>query len=204
MEKIRKPRWDGLPPEKKKRVQRETANDQSKRHRAWLKSLSPEALEEYRSNQRWKKEERQRERERKEKEKAHKILVQRELSVLQFMLSNGLLYYHHSQADSLEHRVKEAIEQAKEGQTQVYDPYIWNRQGEGNNYLPLCQFGKIWIHDQFDSIYDVPLDGTWQFYGYDSGERGLGAFHRISAHETGNPPYVPRVQPGGIPQITAR
>lgn len=204
MEKVlAKKGWDELSPEEKRTRRRESANAASKAHRAWLKSLSPEALKEYRDNNRWRKEERARERARKEEEKKHKELIARELTILHYMKDLGLLYYHHSEADNLEKRIEEAIKMVNEGQVQEYNPYVWNHQGEGNNYMPICQFGKLWRHNQFETIYDVPLDGTWIFYGYDSGERGLGAFHRISAHKVGNPPYVPGVKPGGLPQITA-
>jgi len=203
MGKITNSMWDILTPEEKKTRQRESANRSARGHRTYLKSLSPEALAEYRENQRWRKEERAIAKAQKEKEKAHKIRVQRELAVLQFMLRTGILYYHHGEAESMRLRVVRAIGKVCEGLVEEYDPYIWNHQGEGNNYMPFCQFGKIWRHEQFPSIYDVPLDGTWIFYGYDSGERGLGAFHRISAHKAGNPPYPPKVDPGGFPPITA-
>ncbi len=200
---LMKEKWGELSPDEKKARQKESANAASRSHRAYLKTLSPEALAEYKDNQRWKKEERARERARKEEEKKHKALIARELSVLEFMKRTGFYYYHHGAVDNIEDLVERAIKRVKEGEWQEYNLYAWLHQIDKSNYMSICQFGKLWRHSEFDSIYDVPLDGSWLFYSYDSGERGAGAFHRISAYKKDEKPKLPFVNPGGFPPITA-
>ena len=182
-------------PEELAAHRRAMTNRMNKGHRDYLNSLSPEALAEYKSNQKWAREERQRVKEEKEKVKAQKLLNNRELLILMYMSKTGLLYYHHSETDDLEKSIREAIDE--------YHPYIWNYNKDKSSYMSVSLMGRLWRHSEFETIYDVPLDGTWIFYGYDAGERGSGAFQRISVHPAGKPPYVPKVNPGGFPQITA-
>jgi hypothetical protein len=149
----------------------------------------------------------------------------KEMRILKFQLRNGLEYYHHSTSNSVKDSVKNAINilsgirkeyLAKKKEIDdpycdivprrahlMYDPYVWNRLGEGKNYLPLCQHGSLWSHSEFETIYDVPLDGTYQFYIYDSGERGLGSFNRITCKRVEEKTEIPVVNPGAMPPITA-
>jgi len=197
-------RMKDVPPEEIDAHKRAMTNRMSQSHRDYLKSLSPEALAEYKSNQKWAREERQRVKEEKARVKAQQVLNERELAILGYMVKSGTFYYHHGEADNMHPEIIKAMTYVMENKKHTeYNSYIWNYQGEGNNDMSVSLFGKLWRHSDFETIYDVPLDGTWIFYGYDSGERGSGSFHRMSAHPAGKPPYVPKVNPGGLPQITA-
>jgi len=119
------------------------------------------------------------EKERKLYEKTEKQNIKRELSVLKFMQKNDVKYYHHSTEDSMLKKINEHIEAIKNGSRWcIYDPYIWNYQGEGNNYTSRCLLGNLWYSiSGFESIYDVPLDGTYKFFITDSGQRGCGSYN---------------------------
>jgi hypothetical protein len=159
----------------------------------------------------------------KERIREVKIQYKRELSILNYMLKNDVLYYHHNKSESMRHTIEKTIALLKESYEELkpylqevtnpwdfgikdihtkYHPYVWNRLGEGNNYLPLCHFENLFNSNTFKSIYDVPLDGTYEFYIYDSGERGLGAFHYITCKRIENKIHIPFVNPGALPQIT--
>jgi hypothetical protein len=137
-------------------------------------------------------------REQARKDREHKRLVNRELKVLKFMKKTGILYYHHNKVDSWANSIKSIIEKVKEEKR--YYNWEWNT-GE---YVPACHIGCRFRSDEFDSIYDVPLDGSYIFQAYDSGERGLGAKDRLTAVKVEEKPYVPYVNPGAIIPITAK
>jgi hypothetical protein len=168
-----------------------------------MKSLTPEQREERKRNIQYDRERRKEEKEEKARERQRKLDCKRELAVLKFMLSTDVLHHHHGQKDSTIKQIKEQIALVKETGTHVkYDPYIWNYQGEGKNTLPRCQFGQIWSSSEFESIYDVPLDGTYRFHSYDSGQRGLGSFNYITATKVLEEVKVSYVNPGAIIPIT--
>ena len=60
----------------------------------------------------------------------------------------------------------------------------------------------LFSSDEFESIYDVPLDGSYIFSIFDSGQRGLGSFNYIRVTKTENEIIVPYVNPGAFPPIT--
>jgi hypothetical protein len=80
---------------------KEYAKQYAKHHRDWLKSLSPEALKEYKQNKIYDKERREDERKRKAEEKVHKSNVKRELTLLKYMLKHDVSYFHHGKEDSM-------------------------------------------------------------------------------------------------------
>jgi len=175
----------------------------AKMRRDYLKTLSPEALAEKKYFAKVDKENRQYEKEAKAKAKVQKAEVKKALLVLKFMLKSDVLYHHHGYSDSLKETIKRAITKLKDsGCATEYNPYIWNYQGEGNNRMPICQLGNI-FSGKFDCIYDVPLDGSYKFEVYDSGQRGLGSFDRITAIEVEQDFKAPHVNPGGFPPTTA-
>lgn len=183
----------------------------AKQRREYIKSLSPEELAEIKQNRIYDKQRREEERDQKDQIKKLKGLAKRELAVLQFMLKTDVLRHHHGQADSQKKKIQAAIEAVKRNVIErlgeawcKYDPYIWNYQGEGNNYNSRCHLDCLFSRALgFNSIYDVPLDGTYIFYCYDSGMRGLGTFDWISVKKVEDFPNVPKVNPGAFPPITA-
>jgi hypothetical protein len=180
---------------------KEYKRQQAKASRDYIKSIGREEYERQREHRKWEREYAKRERE------ANRDLrgkLKREKEVLTFMLKNDVLYYHHNRSESMMEDIEKALNKVKiDKKHQEYDPYIWNRQGEGNNYIPLCQFGNIFSNvDGFGSIYEVPLDGTYKFYIYDSGQRGLGSFNYITAKKVEQELKVPHVNSGGFPPIT--
>jgi len=140
------------------------------------------------------------EKEEKRLEKERKKNVKRELAVLLFMKKNDVKYYHHGRADSLLSEINEHITclKSKKASWNVYDPYIWNYQGEGKNYTSRCLLGNLWNDSIFPTIYDVPLDGTYIFAVTDSGSRGLGSYNYIKAVPIEEDVHVPKVNPGGF------
>jgi hypothetical protein len=183
---------------------KEYAKQYAKHHRDWLKSLSPEALKEYKQNKIYDKERREDERKRKAEEKVHKSNVKRELTLLKYMLKHDVSYFHHGKEDSMKTSIQKQISYLQERNAyREYDPYIWNRQGEGKNYNPLSHLGCLFSSNEFKDIYEVPLDGTYKFHIYDSGERGLGSFNRITATKIEQEVNVPYVNPGAMFPITA-
>lgn len=125
----------------------------------------------------------------------------RELKLLKFMLKTDVLEHHHGEQDSSVKTIKSRIERIKErNEYTEYDPYGWNW---GLSYPGLSLLGCRWSSSFFESIYDVPLDGSYIFYIYDSGERGSGSKNRMTAKKVDVAPYVPYVNPGAIIPITA-
>jgi hypothetical protein len=148
----------------------------------YIARTAKEQAEEARYWRRVDKQDREERKQAKLDEKANKIAVKRELAILNFMAKTGFEMYYYGKPESRLDEVLKRIEDVKVTNSPLrYDPYIWNRQGEGNNYLPQSQMGCIWNSSRFGTIYDVPLDGSYIFYAGDSGERGLGSFHYMSA-----------------------
>lgn len=194
----------------------------AKRYREYYKSLSPEAKAEMKRNRESDKLRREEDRQEKARLQTHKKMLAKAKAVLSYMKKTDVLYYHHGKSESIMPKILKALDSLKlrEGhygdtvyfrikdkeislpRHDAYHPYIWNYQGEGRNYLPKCQFECIW-RGPFESIYDVPLDGSYIFSIYDSGQRGLGSFDGITATKVTEKVYVPHVEPGGYPQITA-
>jgi len=183
---------------------KEFESNQRKRAAAYKKSLSPEALKELKQNRIYDKERREKEKKDRADRIQNKKDVKRELAILNFMLKSGVKYLHHGQVDYMTNVICAQIEQLKKtNKWKEYDPYIWNRQGEGNDYMSRCLLGCIFSRtDGFNSIYDVPLDGTYKFHVYDSGERGSGSFNRITATKVEVQVQAPYVNPGAIIPIT--
>lgn len=132
-------------------------------------------------------------------------LIKREKGILKYMIKYGLEYHHHNKVDLYKKDViKMVIEEIdRTGSHEEYNSYIWNYQGEGNNYIPRSQFGCRWsITNEYETIYDVPLDGRYKFVIYDSGERGLGSFNYIKVVMREMDFVAPKVNPGGIIPIT--
>lgn len=179
--------------------------EMAKRNREYMKSLSPEALAELKQNRIYDKQRRDDEKQEKLRIKEQKVNCKRELQVLNFMLKHDVLFHHHGRQDSMKETIEKQIETLKRtGKHTEYHPYIWNRWGEGKNYMPLCLLdGNIFSSREFNSIYDVPLDGSYMFHIYDSGERGLGSFHRITAEKVGTFKKIPHVDPGAMVPIVA-
>ena len=131
--------------------------------------------------------------------------ITKELAILQFMYEDGDLtrHFHHGESNPLKMEIGHRIEvMLNLGTTTEFNEYAASRNS-GDSQLPLSQLGCLWRHDKFPSIYDVPLDGTWRFFTYDSGERGLGAFNRISAFDAKALPAITKVYPGEFPPIVA-
>lgn len=152
------------------------------------------------------KENRRYQREQNKAEKKHKALIRRELKILKYMLKTDVLYYHHGTSNSLKSKILEEIKYLKERDNyKKYHPYVWNYYGEGKSYMSLCLLGNLWSStSEFETIYDVPLDGTYVFYVYDSGQRGLGSFDYMKAKRVEVETKVPYVNPGNIIPITAK
>jgi hypothetical protein len=177
--------------------------EMARSYREWWNSLGKEGQAEYKANKasdrRW----RQEQREIKKQAREQKRLNKRELDILNFMMKTDVRFYHHQYHESMRKTIKGLIDGMKDDpKHNKYHPYIWNYQGEGHNYLPKSQMECIWSSREFETIYDVPLDGTYVFQIYDSGERGLGSFNRITAVKVDETPIVPKVNPGGMPPIT--
>ena len=163
--------------------------------------LTKEEKEYQRSCREYDRECRQREKEERKEKKLNRQNVKRELAVLAFMKKNDVKFYHHGREDSMLKTINNHIEQLKKPNAswQIYDPYIWNYQGEGRNYTSRCLLGNLWSRSEgFETIYDVPLDGSYKFYITDSGSRGLGSYDYIQAAKVDEPVYVPKVNPGGF------
>ncbi len=200
------PKRTPFSPEQLERA-KEANRQMSKRHREWLKSLSPEALAEYKQNKIYDKERRERLKQDKIAAKVQKAYNKRELAILKFMLKNDVLYFHHGYSESMKSKITEAINSFKNTDRprhDVYDPYIWNYQGEGRNYMPKSQLGCLFSGNKdCPTIYDVPLDGSFKFHIYDSGQRGSGSFNCITATKVEVAPVIPFVNPGALIPITA-
>ena len=143
------------------------------------------------------------EKERKAYEKQIKIENKRELAILKFMLKHDVLNHHHKQKESQKKEILKQIDKLNVSErSREYHPYVWNHYGEGKSYMWLSLLGCLWNSSEFENIHDVPLDGTYMFYCYDSGQRGCGSFNYITAIKVEHEVKVPYVNPGGFPQIT--
>jgi hypothetical protein len=139
--------------------------------------------------------------EQKRQERETKKHVKREIALLKYMLKTDVKYYHHEKSNSIKKDVERALAACIETNTyQEYNGYIYMYQT--TNYMPRVLLGHLWIADKFTSIYDVPLDGTYELYCFDSGSRGLGSFHYMSVCKKGENPFVPKVSPGSFPPVT--
>src|ERR1017187_6776985 len=122
------------------------------------------------------------------------------MNILKYMLKHDVMYFHHGYSESMKPKIQKQIEYLKRtNKPREYDSYIWNYQGEGHNTMPLSWLGCIFS----GNIYEVPLDGTFKFHIYDSGQRGSGSFNRMKATEVEAEVKIPFVNPGAIIPITA-
>lgn len=194
--------------------QKEMTNLLAKRRRDYERSLSPEAKAELKQNRIWDKQRRENEKKERARIKPHKANVKRELAILSYMKKHDVLYHHHSRSDSMMKEIVKALDNMKQVDRDYivildkkypnpleYHPYVWNYLGEGKNYLPKCQLGCLWT-GPFNTIYDVPLDGSYRFEIYDSGRRGLGSINGITASKIQEVVNVPKVAPGNMIPIT--
>lgn len=166
--------------------------------------LTKEEREEEKQRAKWRKEDRIRERENKLLIKEEKRLYKKELEVLTFMKKTDVLYHHHGTSESMRKTIEEQIIRLKETkEPTVYHQYIWNYRGEGNNRMLRSELGCLFRSSEFDTPHDVPLDGTYVFEMYDSGQRGCGSFHGLTVRKVEEKSYIPKVDPGGIIPITA-
>jgi hypothetical protein len=190
--------------ERAKEIRKEYAKRRREANAAYKKDyIESYGKEAWDDEQRRKKEHAEYDRQERKAKRELNANLRREKKILTYMKKNDVLYYHHDRSDSSMKQIESALKSVKDGNYEEYDSYIWNRQGEGNSYMPLCQFHNIYrAVDGFDTIYDVPLDGTYQFHIYDSGQRGLGSFNYITATKVEEEVAVPFVNPGGFPQIT--
>jgi hypothetical protein len=179
-------------------INKSAAKDRRERDKA----LSPEEKAQRKSNREYDREQRLRDKEEKEYQRNQKIKVKTELELLNYMLNNDTRYYHHKTFDSLKETIAETILWVKKsGNSLVRDSYVWNYYGEGNNFMSAALLHNLWDGGElFKTIYDVPLDGTYQFYVVDSGTRGLGSFDYMRCTKT--VAIVPQVNPGGFPPTT--
>jgi hypothetical protein len=140
--------------------------------------------------------------------------LKREVNILRFMLKTDVLFYHHGKADSMKPTIKKVLETCKVTKTEswgevewnvpnskVYDPYYWNYSSDKSSYMPKSYLGSLW-NGPFETIYDVPLDGSYEFYIVDSGQRGSGSFSYLSAKKLEEITTVPEVNPGAWPPIS--
>ena len=137
--------------------------------------------------------------------KINRELRKREITILKYMLKTDVEFFHHGRADSMKIEIMKQLEILKNPNQSYdkYNAYIWNYQGPGKNSLPRCQFDCIFSPGDtgFETIYDVPLDGTYHFVIFDSGQRGLGTFNYIKPIKIGTTFNTPKVNPGGFPPL---
>lgn len=132
----------------------------------------------------------------------NKLAIKKELAILNFMKKTDVYYYHHNRKESLKSLIKEKITSIKEtNNPKEYNSYIWNYQD--SDYMSKSLLGNIFSSSEFETIYDVPLDGTYIFSVYDSGTRGLCSFNRITVTKIEEELNVPYVNPGALIPITA-
>jgi hypothetical protein len=131
-----------------------------------------------------------------EEQKLQKKELKNNINILKYMKKNDVIYYHHSEEESMIKKIKEYLEYIKK--TNRFTEYINSR------YTPLCLLGCKWSGDcDFDSIYDVPLNGEYEFYITDSGMRGLGSYDYLHLKKVESKVHIPFVNPGGLIPITA-
>lgn len=128
----------------------------------------------------------------------------RELLILNFMKKTDVFYHHHNSKESLKKQVLYQIDVIKKANSvvdyveDVHEGYV----GYSNSYTSRSLLGNSWRSDEFETIYDVPLDGTYHFHVFDSGQRGLGSINGITCHKVEAKVEVPKIDTGGIIQIT--
>lgn len=113
--------------------------------------------------------------------------IKKELKILNFMKKNDVFYYHHNTSDSMKKLIIDSIDKIKK--------HNWVLDQDNK---PYCYLGCNFRSQEFEDIYDVPVDGTYIFYIYDSGQRGLGAIDFISVKKAEQNPHIPYVNPGSI------
>lgn len=174
-----------------------------KNQRDYINSLSPEEKEKRKRNAKFDKENREYAKAEKLKIKQEKALAKKELEILNFMLKTDVLFYHHGKSSSMRSLILEQIKGLKtNGNAKVYDPYIWNYQGECNNYTFRSNLGCLFSGgNNFKTTHDVPLDGSYKFVINDSGQRGLGSYDYIKAVKIDEEVKIPYVNPGAFPPI---
>jgi len=131
--------------------------------------------------------------------KRHKKLMNAEIRILRYMKKTGVNFHHHGEITSID--VMPALNYMIERKKSSNDhSYCWNTfHGLDSSLLEF-----EWSSNEFSEIHDVPLDGSYIFQAYDSGQRGCGAVNYITAVHVEDEPYVPFVSPGSFPPITAR
>lgn len=202
----------------------ELAKERAKRQREYIKSLTPEQKAERKLHAQYRKQDAERNRENRAEFKAHKTVLKKAIAVLTYMKKTDVLFHHHSRTDSMMSTIVSTLDSLKKPERDFieftvgtnyrdekrvklarhneYNGYYWNYNSEKSSYMPKAQLGCLW-YGPFDTIYDVPLDGSYTFYMYDSGSRGLGTMNCISAKPTEKETVVPYVNPGAIIPITA-
>lgn len=189
-----------MTPEQKKQGYK----DHAKRQREWLKTLTPEQLAERKEQLKWRKEDTARKSAERKRETEHKKNIKRELAILKFMLKTDVPYLHHGRTDSMKTEIENAIARVGYSDNHLeYDSYFWNYNTAKSSYMPISQLGCLWRGD-FDTIYDVPLDGTYKFHIYDSGSRGMGSMNHITCEKVEAEIKAPYVNPGAFVPITIR
>lgn len=139
-----------------------------------------------------------------------KKLAKKELAILKFMYKTDVFFFHHNTKDSLRLEIKNRIQIISKSLIdnspiyKEYNSYWMYYNNEQSHYMPMSLlYNYTWINDTFPSIYDVPLDGSYLFYCYDSGLRGLGSMNRISVEKSENEFKIPFVNSGAMIPITA-
>jgi hypothetical protein len=181
------------------------AAQQARERRQRQAKETPEERQYRLDSARWRREDRAAEKERKAEERLHKANLKREIKVMECMLKVGVGYHHHGRVDDLSEEVRGHIKRMKTDERPhwlVYDPYFWNHNAEESSYNSRCLLGNLWDRScGFDTIYDVPLDGTYRFVIYDSGQRGLGSYNYMEAVKVEKKFDAPTVNPGGFPPL---
>jgi len=176
----------------------------AKEERERIKALSPEERQREKDQKKqdaeYRKYDRIAAKEQKIADKKEREGRKRELAILNYMVKTNVFDHHHGRQDSLLSTIKSRIAKLKEkGSYTEYDNYGWNW---GVTHPGVSLLGCRWSSCDFEEIYNVPLDGSYIFYVYDSGERGSGSRNRISAKKVEEPTNVPYVNPGAIIPIT--
>lgn len=142
------------------------------------------------------------------KEKASRLAKKnnkRELSILNFMKKTDVLYHHHKSSESLRKQILYHIDLIRKENS--VDGYVKDVHKEYysvyTGHISRSLLGNRWCSDEFETIYDVPLDGTYHFHVFDSGQRGLSSINGITCHKVENEVVLPKIDSGGIIQITA-
>lgn len=149
-----------------------------------------------------------------------------EVAILKFMLKTDVIYYHHGQEESLKDLIKTQLDKIQSRHKKYlterkkleewgdketyynclfsshinteYHPYYWNYNKDESSHIPLSYLGRLWYGGEFETIYDVPLDGSYIFYTTDSGARGLGSMDYLKVRKSTEEVVVYKVNPGAI------